>query len=317
MIAGFDIGGTKCAVVLAQNDIELLREGKAIISKASFSTSEYLSPESAMNKLGELLNGMLTEHKSHGVLEGIGISCGGPLDSKKGIILSPPNLPGWDEVHITEYFNDLYGVPVVLNNDANACAVAEWRFGAATDTDNAVFLTFGTGMGAGLILDGRLYCGASDMAGEVGHVRLADSGPFGYGKHGSFEGFCSGGGIARMAEDMLTHFDGETNLRGVKLTAKAVCEQMYRGDKFAESVMLRCGEYLGRALAMLADILNPEVIVIGSIYERNTEFFLPVITEVIRREALPETARILKIRPSRLGNSIGDYAALGLIVKQG
>ena len=111
----------------------------------------------------------------------VGISCGGPLDSKKGLILSPPNLPGWDNVPVTKLLSEALQVPAFLQNDADACAIAEWRFGAGQGCENMVFLTFGTGLGAGLILNGKLYQGASGMAGEVGHLRLFDNGHIGYG----------------------------------------------------------------------------------------------------------------------------------------
>ena len=107
-------------------------------------------------------------------------------------------MPDWDNIPIVEIIKNHFGCPVHLQNDANACAVAEWKFGAGRGKNNVVFLTFGTGLGAGLILDGKLYRGASNMAGEAGHIRLASFGPVGYGKAGSFEGFCSGGGIAQL-----------------------------------------------------------------------------------------------------------------------
>ena len=117
--------------------------------------------------------------------------------------MCPPNLPDWDNVPLVEMTEKRLGIKTILQNDANACAVAEWKFGAGRGTRNMVFLTFGTGMGAGLILDGRLYSGTNDMAGEVGHIRLAPKGPLGYGKKGSFEGFCSGGGIADLAKQTV------------------------------------------------------------------------------------------------------------------
>ncbi len=119
------------------------------------------------------------------------------------MILSPPNLPGWDQIPITEWVRDATGLPAWLLNDADAGALAEWRFGAGRGCQNMVFLTFGTGFGAGLILNGRLYSGIDDGAGEIGHVRISPTGPVGYGKAGSLEGFCSGGGIAQLARLMV------------------------------------------------------------------------------------------------------------------
>lgn len=130
----------------------------------------------------------------------IGVSCGGPLDTNRTHICCPPNLPLWDNVPVVDYLESRLDIPAKLENDADACALAEWRCGAGKGCDSMIFLTFGTGLGAELILTGRLYTDASGMAGEVGHVRLTEHGPSGYGKFDSFEGYCSGGGIAQLGK---------------------------------------------------------------------------------------------------------------------
>src|ERR1017187_1113588 len=192
-LLGFDIGGTKCAVILGQAEGNQIR----IIKRVAFPTPAEAS--AAVLKFGATARTLLADHGWEP--EAIGISCGGPLDSRRGVVLGPPNLPGWDNVPITKRLSTAFGIPTHLQNDANACALAEWRWGAGRGAKSLVFLTFGTGMGAGLVFDGRLYSGACDLAGEVGHIRLAEHGPEGYGKHGSFEGFCSGGGIVRLARE--------------------------------------------------------------------------------------------------------------------
>ena len=163
-LIGIDIGGTKCAVVLGNEQGEVLKKEKFPTADCASTCARIMEAVAAM-----------------GECDAIGISCGGPLDSQNGIILSPPNLPGWDEVAIVSELKQRFGVPTFLKNDADACALAEWRFGAGQGTQNMLFLTFGTGLGAGLILNGRLYRGACDMAGEVGHIRLAEQGPVGVG----------------------------------------------------------------------------------------------------------------------------------------
>ena len=188
-LLGFDIGGTKCAAVTASWDGQQI----TLLQKKRCDTDLKISPYEMLDKLITLADSILDRTP-----DAIGISCGGPLDAEKGVILGPPNLPGWDEVRITNYLEQHYHTKVCLQNDANACAVAEWKFGAARGCKNAVFLTFGTGLGAGLILNGQLYGGTNGNAGEVGHLRLEETGPAGYGKAGSFEGFCSGGGIAQL-----------------------------------------------------------------------------------------------------------------------
>src|SRR5437763_1372079 len=177
MLLGFDIGGTKCAVILGATD----ENGNLQIKqKEVLPTSKPVYP--MIESLFSTAESMLQQQGiSTTTLQGIGISCGGPLNSKRGVILSPPNLPGWDNIPIVQLTKERFGKSVMLQNDANACAVAEWKYGAGKGYNNIIFLTFGTGMGAGLILDGRLYSGTTDLAGEVGHLRLAEMGPVGFG----------------------------------------------------------------------------------------------------------------------------------------
>lgn len=317
-LLGIDIGGTKCAVVLGR---EKERDGILILDKITFPTLAIRGAYAIIDEIASSADIILERNKiPENGLAGIGISCGGPLDSAAGLIQSPPNLPGWDNIPIVEIFTKRYGVKTTLQNDANACALAEWRFGAARGYKNIIFLTFGTGMGAGLILDGALYSGTNGMAGEVGHIRLADTGPEGYGKAGSFEGFCSGGGVARMGREMsLSAMKSGTysplfdDLTG--MTAKLLAAAARDGDAFAKEVYERCAEKLGLALSILIDIINPEIIVIGGIYARGREMFDSVILPVIEREALAPSRCVCKIVPARLGEEIGDYAALALALK--
>ena len=175
-----DIGGTKCAVLSGR----LHDDGNLeVAGKLGFITADHPSPGKMLPQLQSGIEEILKKQKlSPQDISAIGISCGGPLNSKTGVVLSPPNLPGWDEVHIVNFFEDKFSIPAALQNDANACALAEWKFGAGRGTRNMVFLTFGTGLGAGLIIEGKLYTGTNDNAGEVGHIRLEEFGPVGYGK---------------------------------------------------------------------------------------------------------------------------------------
>jgi glucokinase len=258
-------------------------------------------------------------------LYGIGISCGGPLSSKKGTILSPPNLPGWDNIPIVELAEKRFNRRVLLQNDANACAVAEWKYGAGKGYNNIIFLTFGTGMGAGLILNGKLYPGVSDMAGEVGHIRLADMGPVGFGKAGSFEGFCSGGGIAQLAQmkarERLQMGEPVPFCKTLAdlpaITAKSVAEAALKGDPTATEVYDICAEYLGRALSLFMDILNPELIILGGIYGRAEKLLKPGLMKVIEKEAITVSKDACRIVPADLSEHIGDIAALSLALLGG
>jgi glucokinase len=316
MLLGFDIGGTKCAVIVGS----LTAEKKMIISdKVSLATD---LPVFEMIELLFLTAEKILERQGVRAedLDGIGISCGGPLSSKRGIILSPPNLPGWDNIPIVQMAEIRFKVRVLMQNDANACAVAEWKYGAGQGYNSMIFLTFGTGMGAGLILDGKLYSGISDLAGEVGHMRLSDIGPVGFGKAGSFEGYCSGGGIAQLGQmkarerlqvgKKVSYCENLSKLKDV--TAKSIAEAAFNGDEVAIEIYRICALFLGKALAQLIDILNPELIVIGSIYGRARALLEPVMLEVIRKEALRDSYDACKIVPAGLSENIGDIAALSL-----
>jgi glucokinase len=309
---GIDIGGTKCAVIAGTEEMEILE-------KINFPTDTHKGSGHAINLL---LNGAgsITDKLGLQGLQSIGISCGGPLDSKKGLVQSPPNLPGWDNIPIVQLFNEKFHVPVFLQNDANACALAEWKFGAGKGVENMIFLTFGTGMGAGIVADGRLYSGTNDLAGEVGHIRLADDGPEGYGKKGSFEGFCSGGGIARIAQKLAAEklANGEvlsfcSNISEIdKITTKDIAEAAANGDKTALEIFEISGKHLGKGLSILIDVLNPQRIVIGSIYARCRQFIEPSCMKVIEQEALEPSRSVCRIVPAALGEQVGDFASLSV-----
>jgi len=307
LYCGVDIGGTKCAVTLGDDD------GK-ILNKVRFETTN----------VDETVQNIINEVKKLTGFSAIGISCGGPLDSKKGIICSPPNLPGWDNIEICKILKEETGVPVFLQNDANACALAEWQYGAGKGCENMIFLTFGTGLGAGLILDGKLYAGTCDMAGEVGHIRLSPYGPVGFGKAGSFEGFCSGGGIAQigmmLAREKIqmggTTAFCESISQLDKITAKSIADAANAGDETAKEVYRICGEKLGEGLSILIDILNPERIVIGSVYQRSENLLCEGMKKIIDKEALKQSAAVCKVLPAKLKEELGDYAALA-VAKEG
>lgn len=280
MLIGIDIGGTKCAVTLGD------RQGN-ILKKIRFATTD------CKQTVAEILKSA-KELAAGQSVAAAGISCGGPLDEEKGLILSPPNLPDWDGVPIVQLVSDALGVPAFLQNDANACALAEHRWGAGKGTRHMAFLTFGTGLGAGIIVDGKLLKGATGNAGEIGHVRLTPDGPVGYGKAGSMEGWCSGGGLAQQG--------GKSAAELATLAAA--------GDAEALAVFTHCGEMLGRGLAILVDILGCERIVIGSIYARCEDLLKEPMWKTLREEALPQAAAACEVVPAALGESLGDAAAL-------
>ncbi|MDD7201408.1 MAG: ROK family protein [Sphaerochaetaceae bacterium] len=306
---GLDIGGTKSSAVLGELDWE--RGTYYRVDRVEI-PMEGDSWQSVLDRLAASCRTMAFFHQDLTPCA-VGISCGGPLDGGKGIIYSPPNLPGWDDVPIVDYVSSSLDIPAFLENDANACALAEWRFGGGIGCNNLIFLTFGTGLGAGLILDGRLYSGTNGLAGEVGHIRLEDDGPLGYGKHGSFEGFCSGGGIARLARALLSKPHAPSALDAYSvLTAKVVAQEAFHGDSLALTVYRISARELGKGLSLLMDILNPQRIIIGSIFSRCESLFREEMERVIAEEALPSARAVCKIVPSGLGERLGDVAALSV-----
>lgn len=308
-ILGFDIGGTKCAVITAYWNGDHI----TILKKEKCDTDHGITGDEMVEKLISIADGIIDRAPDR-----IGVSCGGPLDAAAGIIVNPPNLPRWKNVPIIGMLQTHYGVKACLQNDANACAVAEWKFGAGKGCDNMAFLTFGTGLGAGLILGGRLYEGTNGNAGELGHIRLADDGPKGYGKNGSFEGFCSGGGIAKLGYQMAL----QAVEKGVRpmyfregmteqdVSAKSIAAAAKLGDPTAMEVYRTSGSYLGKGLSVLMDILNPQRIIIGSIFTRDRALLWDAMKAEIDMEALAQTASCCQIVPSVLGEEIGDYAAV-------
>jgi glucokinase len=321
ILVGVDIGGTKTAVVVG----EAPPEGLRILDRMAFLTEPRTRGwADVVQEIIETTRLLVARHDGGRSRSPacIGVSCGGPLDSRAGLIQSPPNLPGWDDVPLTRELSRGLGCDAYLQNDANACALAEWRFGAGRGARTMVFLTFGTGMGAGLIIDGRLFEGTNDLAGEVGHWRLAEEGPHGYGKNGSFEAFCSGSGIAKLARaaaekrfaegGVVAFCPDRASLPAV--TARGVAEAAEAGDSLARDIYATSGRYLGRGLSLIIDVINPERIVIGSIFARCGALLRSSMEAEIAREALPAAARVCRIVPAELGESIGDYACLSVAV---
>lgn len=316
---GFDIGGTKCATILAKIESESV----VFLSRIEFATQGTWD-----NILNVMCSNSLSQLEENNIKKdwvvGVGISCGGPLDSKRGLILSPPNLPNWDNVPVVNFVQQKLGLVAKLKNDADAGAIAEHMFGAGKGYQNILFLTFGTGLGCGMVLNGQIYSGTTDSAGEVGHIRLDNFGPVGFGKAGSFEGFCSGGGIKQLgkiyATEKLQCGQEVSYCKSLQeiddFSAKDVANCAKKGEEDAIEVFKLCGQYFGKGLAVLVDILNPELIIAGGVYMRSHELIYPYAIEVLKKEALSINLNACKIIPSMLGEKIGDYAAIAIAMSK-
>jgi glucokinase len=238
----------------------------------------------------------------------LSVSVGGPLRIAEGILIDPPHLPGWHGVRLKDRLAERFpGLPVSVEHDGNAGALAEFHFGvgkARSDLRHLIFLTFGTGLGAGLIVNGQILHGATDTAGEVGHWRLAPDGPVGFGKAGSWEGFASGAGLVELAGRMFPRrWTRETPIR-------QLVDSMLADDPEALRVAEEAGEWMGRGMALLVDAFNPQVIVLGSLAVALGERVLAPARRVLAAEALPQAVAACEVVPSALGKSIGDVAAL-------
>jgi glucokinase len=302
LILGLDIGGTKTAVVLGSPRGE-------IQWRMQFPTR----PERGFKIVfAELATNIATALRSAPkTVAAISVSIGGPLDVLKGVIKSPPNLPGWTNIPLKKLLAERFSLPVFIEHDGNAGALAEFYFGAGKGLRNIIFITMGTGFGAGLILNGQLYRGTSDTAGEIGHIRIAEDGPRCYGKAGSLEGYGSGTGIAKLAHSMYPVIWNES------ATVIDIYNAYKEGSAEARAVFERAGFYLGRGLAIIADMLNPERIILGGIGMRLGDALLDPAKRIFHEEALPQAAEVCEIVSAQLGEAIGDIASLCAAFNQG
>lgn len=298
---GIDIGGTKTAVCIVS-------EEKGVLARKQFASSA--DPERDVAEM--ILTGTSLCRANRGV-SAIGISVGAMFDPVTGCFREAHHKPAWHGFPIVERISKAFSLPVAADNDANACALAEWKYGAGKGCRHLAFLTFGTGLGAGLILDGRLYHGATALAGEVGAIRVAADGPAVRGKPGCLEGFASGAGIAGLAQMRRPAWKGDTALPD-QPGAREVADAALKGDAFAVSVLTESGDALGRGLAVLVDLLNLERIIIGSIFVRCEQLLRPAMEQAMQRDSIPASLRDCRVVPAALGEQIGDYAALALAV---
>lgn len=297
---GLDIGGTKCAVSVGK----VGKQKVDILERYEVATNQ--NPKVTLAELSIFVMNWIKRYK----VRTMGISCGGPLDSEKGIILTPPNLSSeWHNFAIISYVKSHFGIEAKLENDANASAIAEWKFGAGKGKKNVIFMTFGTGLGAGLILDGKLYSGSNGNAGEVGHLRLEREGPIGFNKVGSAEGFCSGNGIKRLAKIRAKEHNF---VLPEEITTKEIFQKAREGVEFYFSIVKESAEKFAQVISMLIDLLNPDVIIAGGVFMRNYELFMPIMRPILEKESLTASYNVCKILPARIGENIGDYAALAV-----
>ncbi len=299
LLFGLDSIPTKTGLLLGDTDGLILR-------RIEIPTPAAEPFDLALSRILAAAHDLLGEccREGLGIPRAVSVSVGGPLDIERGILYAPPHLAAWGEAPLKQRLAEGLDLPVYIEHDGNAGALAEFYFGAGRGARNMVFLTMGTGLGAGLILNGQIYHGASDMAGEVGHMRMAEDGPVGYGKAGSWEGFCSGSGLVKLAHWM------RPGAWPPGLATRDLVGRALENDPAALEVVAEAGRWFGRGLAVLVDVLNPDVIVVGTLGVVLGDLLLEPARAALRAEALPRAVAACRIVPAQLGSSLGDVAAL-------
>jgi glucokinase len=293
LVLGVDLGSTKVS-------LSLWSAAGERVAVERFETPRRPAGEA----LGEII-ARARELGGGSALRAIGVSAGGPTDHERGVILSIPNLPGWEQVPIAAVLGEAFAVPVGVENDANACAVAEWRRGAGRGARSLVFLTFSTGIGAGLVLDGRLHRGSRDLAGEIGHITVEPGGaPCGCGRRGCLEAYASGAGIRRRLDELRR---GDPALPA---DARELVDRAHRGDAFSRRFLEEVASWLARGLAPVVFTLAPDRILLGTIAVGAGDLLLGPLRRELAARVWPALAEGLEVLAAGLGADLGDHAAL-------
>jgi glucokinase len=311
-ILGIDIGGTKLAVGVARADGEVLAEAR-----------EPSHAEQGPDAMIDRTTRMAAEVVGDAGLRlddvtAIGIGCGGPLDPWAGVVHNALNNPGWIDVPLVARIEGELGRPAYLDNDGNAAALGEHRFGAGRGVRNMVYLTVSTGVGGGLILDDRLYHGENGNGGELGHISVRVSGgrPCHCGAIGCIEAYCSGTNIAaRFREAAETGAD--TTLHGRDdITAKDVADAAREGDALARAVWDETTELLGGGIVSIVHAFNPRLVVLGGGVTHAGDILFDPVHRILGERAMPWLAEPVRIVPAELGDRTGILGAVAVALQR-
>jgi len=304
---GLDIGGTKLACGIADASGRLL-------ARATEPTDENASARAIFDRLVALSEAALNDSgTAPEEIEAVGISYGGPVDYETGRTITCHHLRGWEDIPLEQWARERFGLPVDMDNDANVAALGEAVYGAGKGHRFLLYLTVSSGIGGGIILDGKIYRGAASLAGEIGHTVLEPEGPVcTCGKRGCLEALASGWSIARRARDALENA-GASTLSGLapeQVTAQAVAQAAEAGDALALRVMNETADYLGRGIAAGINILNPSIVVIGGGVSKAGDVLFGPVRAAVDKYAVEGCARAASIVPAALGD---DAAVLGAV----
>ncbi len=319
-IAGVDLGGTNIVVGAMPED------GSRQLAVRSTSTHSELGAEAVVDRIASMVAEVIadvseSENARKEDFLGVGVGAPGPLDRERGMVVVAPNL-GWRDFPLRDSISDRVGLQVALDNDANCATMGEWWQGAAQGARNVVGITIGTGIGGGLILNGALYHGSSDVAGEIGHMTIDSTGRYcRCGNYGCLEAYASGPAIALRAREALERDEVSMLHRMVgghlnELTAATVYEAANAGDALALEVIRDTAKFLGIGIGNLLNILNPDVVVItGGVTQAGEPLFEPLRAEVKRRAFRP-AVDACRIVAGTLRSSAGMVGAVATFKQQ-
>ncbi|HEY6827661.1 MAG TPA: ROK family protein [Gemmatimonadaceae bacterium] len=320
-IIGVDLGGTNIVVGAMSAD------GKHSYATRSIPTSAELGAEGVADRIVGLIEGVILDTIAHTSANrrdfiGVGIGAPGPLDRDKGLVIVAPNL-GWRNFPLRDRIGERLNLPATLDNDANCATVGEWWQGAAKGASNVIGMTIGTGIGGGLILDGKLFHGASDVAGEIGHTTIDLNGRHcKCGNYGCLEAYASGPAIATRAREVLVREETASLLPSLvggrleSITAETVYRAAQQGDAVASEIVRDTARYLGTGIANLLNILNVDVVVVaGGVTQAGDALFVPMQAEV-RRRAFRPAVDATRIVPGILPGTAGVVGAVATFKMQ-
>lgn len=311
---GIDVGGTNVKIALVDDN------GKIIYSN-SVPTYAKMGYEYTVNNIKQAIKDLMKEtNTTPSDIEGIGFDFPGQVDCKTGVVKLAPNIPGWVNVPIAQMIEDEFHIPTRIDNDVRCAALGELKFGAGRGCENFICITVGTGIGSGIVINGKVVRGATNAAGELGHIKLQmNDGPIcGCGDTGCLEAFASGPAIVAMAQEYIkggksTKFREMAAVEGGEITPYMVAKAAEEGDPVAKRIFEIVGEYIGIGLTSVINLLNPERVIIGGGVAESGELLLGPIRKTIKERAMVVAGNAVEIVPAQLGNSAGVIGASMLI----
>ncbi len=303
---GIDLGATHLQIVVTDFAAHVLEDVEYPISVTD-------GPVSCLGQIDRYLNELLARlNLDTNSLTAIGMDVPGPVVIDQGMVSSPPIMPGWDGYPIRTHLEDLWHIPLSIGNDAELGALGEWAYGAGRGENNLAYIKVGTGVGAGLLLDGHIYRGATGTAGEIGHVTIEDNGPLcTCGNYGCLEAMAGGMAIARKAREAIEKGRRTqlSTLAPENILAVDVAKAAQRGDLVAQQIITEAGRYLGIAIASLVNIFNPGLVVIGGGVSQLGDLLLEPIRKAVMERSLHSAAKAVRITSSVLGRRASSMGA--------